>query len=49
MDVLYIDYEKAFDEVQHNLLMDKLEAIGIKGKLLYWFESYLSNRKQRVK
>ena len=49
VDVLYIDYEKDFDQVQHNLLMDKLEAIGVKGKLLYWFESYLSNRKQRVK
>ena len=49
VDVLYIDYDKAFDKVQHNLLMDKLEAIGLKGKLLYWFESYLSKRKRRVK
>ena len=49
IDVLYIDFEKAFDKVQHNLLIDKLETIGLRGKLLYWFESFLSNRKQRVK
>ena len=49
VDVLYIDYEKAFDKVQHNLLLDKLGTIGLGGKLLQWLESYLYNRKQRVK
>ena len=49
IDVLYINFEKAFDKVQHNLLIDKLDTIDLRGKLLYWFESYLSNRKQRVK
>ena len=49
VDVLYIDFEKAFDKVQHNLLLDKLKIIGLRGDLLNWFISYLSNRKQRVK
>lgn len=49
MDVLYIDFEKAFDKVPHNLLLDKLRIIGLRGDLLNWFRSYLSNRKQRVK
>ena len=47
--VLYIDFEKAFDKVPHNLLLDKLRIIGLRGDLLNWFRSYLSNRKQRVK
>ena len=49
VDVLYIDYEKASDKVQHNILLDKLDAVGIKGQLFIWFESYLANRKPRVK
>ena len=49
VNVLYIDYEKDFDKVQHNILLDKLDAVGIKGQLFIWFESYLANRKQRVK
>ena len=48
VDVLYIDFGKAFDKVQHNILFDKLEGIGIRGKVLLWLESYLCNRSQRV-
>ena len=49
VDVIYIDFEKAFDKVQHSILLDKLERIGVRGQLLSWFVSYLSNRRHRVK
>jgi len=48
IDVAYFDYAKAFDKVPHRLLLTKLEAYGIEGKLLQWIKSYLSGRKQRV-
>ena len=39
---------KAFDKVWHKGLFYKLESLGVRGSLQKWFESYLSNRKQRV-
>jgi hypothetical protein len=48
VDVAYFDYAKAFDKVSHRLLMIKLKAYGIDGKLLAWIEAWLTNRKQRV-
>ena len=48
-DVVYMDMSKAFDKVHHKYLISKLRKVyGISGKLLRWFESYLTNRKQRV-
>ena len=48
VDVAYFDYSKAFDKVSHKLLMHKLKAYGIEGKLLNWLEAWLTDRKQRV-
>ena len=48
VDVAYFDYSKAFDKVSHKLLLVKLRAYGIDGKLLSWLEAWLTNRKQRV-
>ena len=47
-DMIYLDYAKAFDKVDHQLLLKKLYAYGIRGKLLMWINSYLSNRSQVV-
>ena len=47
-DVIYLDFKKAFDSVQHSLLIEKLCNIDISGNLLNWFVSYLSHRKQSV-
>ena len=48
-DVIYLDISKAFDSIPHNQLLDKLNAIGIKGKLWRWFKCYLANRIQKVR
>lgn len=47
-DVIYTDFSKAFDKVNHQLLLAKLEAMGIFGTLLEWISSYLSKRRQFV-
>lgn len=49
VDSIYTDFSRAFDVVNLNLLGRKLEAYGIGGSLLRWFESYLNGRKQIVK
>ena len=48
VDVAYFDYSKAFDKVSHRLLKTKLEAYGIRGKLLAWIAAWLADRQQRV-
>ena len=48
VDVLYLDMSKAFDKVDHLILLRKLKAVGITGKLLQWIASFLSHRYQHV-
>lgn len=45
---LFFDISKAFDLVSHELLLKKIELVGIRGPALQWIASYLSNRQQRV-
>ena len=47
-DVIFLDFEKAFDSVDHNILLTKLSRYGISGNLYNWFSSYMRGRKQRV-
>jgi len=48
LDVIHLDYHKAFDTVPHCKLITKLSSMGITGKLLAWLEDFLSDRKMRV-
>ena len=40
-NILYLDYSKAFDTVPHERLLEKLEAVGITGKILNWIGNFL--------
>ena len=47
-DILFLDFAKTFDSVDHVILLRKLKDYGIAGNLYRWFSDYLHNRTQRV-
>ena len=49
VDVLYIDLSKAFDKVDHCVLLNKLQDMGITGSLLSWIRAFLEERFQSVR
>ena len=46
-ETVFLDLRKAFDTVDHLLLINKLKSLGVAGKSLEWFRSYLSGRVQQ--
>ena len=48
VDILYLDFSKAFDKVPHKKLLQKLKKLGVQGKILSWIESWLKDRRQKV-
>ena len=48
VDVIYLDFKKAFDKVPQERLIVKLSEHGIGGDILVWIANWLKNRKQRV-
>ena len=48
VDIIYLDFQKAFDKVPHERLLAKIEFFGITGCLLSWIRNYLYDCKQRV-
>ena len=49
VDVIYLDFAKAFDTVPHSRLLGKLRSYGINGNTLKWIEAFLKNRTQVVR
>ena len=48
IDVVFLDFEKAFDKVDHGILSHKLKTLGITGKLGVWLHNFLTSRSQVV-
>ena len=48
IDAILLDFSKAFDKVPHQRLVQKLSHYGIRGTLINWIQSFLSDRSQRV-
>lgn len=48
VDTIYTDFAKAFDKVDHGILLDKLRSHGFSGKIVQWFSTYLRDRSQFV-
>uniref|UniRef100_A0A1I7T844 Reverse transcriptase domain-containing protein n=1 Tax=Caenorhabditis tropicalis TaxID=1561998 RepID=A0A1I7T844_9PELO len=49
LDVIYLDFQKAFDRVSHPILLSKLANFGLPSLLLSWFDNFLSDRSFSIK
>ena len=49
VDVLFLDFSKAFDSVPHQRLLKQVESFGITGKASAWIRAFLANRTQKVR
>ena len=49
VDVIYLDFSKAFDRVPHACLISKLSSYGIDGLLLKWIKDFLDNRRHHIR
>ena len=47
-DIIILDFAKAFDRVNHSLLVHKLQCYGIRGSTITWIANFLSDRCQAV-
>ncbi len=47
--MVLLELQKAFDTVNHSILLDKLSVMGLSSKVIAWFNYYLSERVQRVR
>jgi hypothetical protein len=48
VDVIFLDFAKAFDKVPHRRLINQLRGLGVEGRMFKWIESWLEGMKQRV-
>ena len=48
VDIIHLDFSKAFNKVSHNILLKKRNGYGIRGTLLQWFNSYFSDGHKHV-
>ena len=48
VDIVLIDYQKAFDHINHNIILHKLAAKNVPSFLINWVAAFLQNRQQRV-
>ena len=48
IDTIYLDFAKAFDKVDHNILCRKIKRLGITGKIGIWIREFLTGRSQQV-
>ena len=49
VDVIYLDFAKAFNKVDHNALLKKMASLGFGGKIITWTEAFLKNRVKCVR
>ena len=49
VDAIYLDFAKAFDKVDHDILLQKLHRLGVQGKIHNWMATFLKDRVQQVR